>query len=106
MNNIVVTTTFESRNEAKMVAKTLLDERLIGCAQITELESLYNWENEFNDNMEFLLSVKTKKELFDKVATRRELHSYDLPEIAYFEFDGTKEYIDWVDSGCSKETLV
>ena len=49
----IIKTTFNSKKDAKNLAKILLDKRLIACAEIKEIESWYFWNNKIENNKEF-----------------------------------------------------
>ena len=62
MNIVVIQTTCSSKEEAKKIAKVLIVEKLAACVQLSEIESFYNWNNEFCCDNETLLNIKTIKE--------------------------------------------
>ena len=82
MKTIIVQTTYSNKKEARKIAKTLIESKLAACIQMSKIESFYMWEDEFSNDKEILLSIKTKKENFKKIKSKiKELHSYDVPEI-------------------------
>ena len=82
MKVVIVQTTTSNEEEAKKIAKILIQDKLAACVQLKDIESLYNWDGKLCCERETLLSIKTKKELFSKVKSKiLELHSYDTPEI-------------------------
>ncbi len=82
MKPIIVQTTCSNKDEARKIAKILIEEKLAACIQMNEIESFYMWEDKFCNDDEILLTIKTKKENFKKIKSKiKELHSYDLPEI-------------------------
>ena len=84
--------------KAKKIAKVLIVEKLAACVQLSEIESFYNWNNEFCCDNETLLNIKTIKENFEKIKSRiLELHSYDLPEIIQLDITNTsEEYLNFI----------
>ena len=98
MNIVVIQTTCSSKEEAKKIAKVLIVEKLAACVQLSEIESFYNWNNEFCCDNETLLNIKTIKENFEKIKSRiLELHSYDLPEIIQLDITNTsEEYLKFI----------
>ena len=89
-----------SQEEARKLARTLLDERLIACANIVPgVTSIYRWEGKVNEDSEWLLVMKSTETLSERLATRiRELHSYDVPETVTFPVtSGNPAYLDWVE---------
>jgi periplasmic divalent cation tolerance protein len=82
MKLIIIQTTFDTKKEAKELAKLLIKGKLAGCVQISKINSFYSWQGETCEDKEYLLSIKTKKENYKKIQRKiKENHSYDLPEI-------------------------
>ena len=91
MKAVIVQTT-TSNEEAKKIAKILIQDKLAACVQLKDIESLYNWDGKLCCERETLLSIKTKKELFSKVKSKiLELHSYDTPEIIELDISNISE---------------
>ena len=92
-------TTFANQEEAENTVKTLIEEKLIACAQLIEIKSKYVWEGKIEDAKEILCLLKTKEKLFEKIEKRiRELHSYGVPEIIMLKIeDGSREYLKWLE---------
>lgn len=92
MKAVIVQTTTSNEEEAKKIAKILIQDKLAACVQLKNIESLYNWDGKLCCERETLLSVKTKKELFSKVKSKiLELHSYDTPEIIELDISNISE---------------
>ncbi|MGJ0317326.1 divalent-cation tolerance protein CutA [Aliarcobacter cryaerophilus] len=92
MKAVIVQTTTSNEEEAKKIAKMLIQDKLAACVQLKDIESLYNWDGKLCCERETLLSIKTKKELFSKVKSKiLELHSYDTPEIIELDISNISE---------------
>ena len=92
MKVVIVQTTTSNEEEAKKIAKILIQDKLAACVQLKDIESLYNWDGKLCCEIETLLSIKTKKELFSKVKSKiLELHSYDTPEIIELDISNISE---------------
>ena len=92
MKAVIVQTTISNEEEAKKIAKILIQDKLAACVQLKDIESLYNWDGKLCCERETLLSIKTKKELFSKVKSKiLELHSYDTPEIIELDISNISE---------------
>lgn len=90
--------------ESKKIAKTLLKERLIACANIIpQIESLYLWKGEIEEDTESLLVTKTRSEKVNNVIKRvEEIHSYDIPCILQIQVKkGSENYLEWLESELS-----
>jgi periplasmic divalent cation tolerance protein len=95
----IVFTTAGSEDEARKIARHLVDHQLAACVNIVpRVESIYRWQGKVESNHEWLLLIKTSVEEFAAVRDAvRELHSYDLPEcIAVSIDDGSAEYLEWL----------
>ncbi len=94
MSLIIVQTTCGTKEEAKKIAKILIEKKLAACVQMSEIESFYMWEENFCNDNEILLNIKTKKENFKKIKSKiKELHSYDVPEIISVNIENvSKDY--------------
>jgi len=97
---IIVLMTASSKDEAEKIAKTLLEERLIACANIiSPVHSLFWWQGKIDTAREHLVIMKTQKALFDRICERvKALHSYQIPEIIALPVtEGLKDYLKWLD---------
>jgi periplasmic divalent cation tolerance protein len=59
MKPIAVVTTVASREEAHRLARMLVERKLAACAQISEIESVYRWKGEVQQEPEFRILFKT-----------------------------------------------
>lgn len=103
MYSIIYITTSDV-DEAKKIAKTLLDERLVACCNIIpQIESLYWWEGEIEEDQESLLLTKTHSNLVDKVISRvEEIHNYETPCALEIQIkEGSEDYLDWLKNSLS-----
>ena len=96
---IQIETTFESREEAVKLAGLILDAGLVADGQISEINSVFNFENKQYNRKEFLLSMKTKTELYKECEKFiKKNHSFKVPQIVATQLSyGSKEYFDWID---------
>lgn len=94
MKLIIVQTTCSSKKEATLISKVLIENKLAACVQMSKIESFYIFKDNFCNDKEILLSIKTKKENFKKVQSQiKELHSYDVPEIICVNIENvSKDY--------------
>lgn len=95
---IMITTTFDNKDEANKIIDLLLNERLVSCCQLSNITSSYHWKGKIEKAEEYLLQMKSKKELYKKVEKMiLDNHSYEIPQIvAYDIVDGYKGYLDWI----------
>jgi len=96
----VVLVTTVDKQEAENIVQQLLEKRLIACANITAVYSIFHWSGKTEKAEEYLVAMKSRKDLFKNLAeTVKALHSYEVPEIiAVPVVEGSKAYLDWLDS--------
>ena len=82
-DKVVIMVTAASRRECRKIARHLVEAKLAACVNITEsIESLYRWEGKVADEKEFVLLIKSTRELFPEIkAEISKIHSYHTPEI-------------------------
>ena len=99
-----ITTTFDNKDELDKVSKILLEDRLVSCCQVYNIESSDWWKDNIVDANEYLLKMKTKKELYKEVERIiLENHSYEVPEIITYNIeDGYSKYLNWIDKETTK----
>jgi periplasmic divalent cation tolerance protein len=82
---------------AQEIASSLLNEKLIACANITQGESLYHWEGSLTRSTEAYLLCKTTPELAPSARNRLQtLHPYEIPAILSFSADATTPFAAWL----------
>ena len=98
---LVVLTSHPNMEAAKGLARSLVEQNLAACVQITEgVRSIYRWEGKVCEEQEVLLSAKTTQAKWTEISTFiQKLHPYDLPEILAFSPDQYEEQFGkWVES--------
>ncbi|SDP17012.1 divalent-cation tolerance protein CutA [Desulforhopalus singaporensis] len=96
---IILSTTTESKKDAEQLAKILLEEKLVACAQIHgPIDSHYRWQGDLTSSVEFCLEVKTCSSAIERVKEKIIAnHPYELPELAGTVTDLVSEdYRAWV----------
>jgi periplasmic divalent cation tolerance protein len=101
---IVVIVTTANREEAEKIVESLLEDRLIACANIIgPVSSLFWWNGKIERACEHVLLMKSRKDLFEKLSRKiKGLYSYEVPEILALPIvRGSSAYMKWLD-GCLK----
>ena len=99
-DKVIVLTTAGSPDEAKKIARALVEQKLAACVNIVpKIQSVYRWKGEIEEAEELLLVIKTASPQQGKVcAAIQELHSYELPECVVLAIeDGSEQYLKWID---------
>lgn len=97
---IQIATTTATQAEAQQIARMLIEQHLIACAQVTgPVTSVYHWQEKIEEGAEWVCTLKTRESLFDKVAAAiRGVHSYQCPEIVATPIVGASEdYLAWLE---------
>jgi periplasmic divalent cation tolerance protein len=97
---IQVVTTTATHDEAEIIARALVDERLAACTQIVgPVTSIYRWEGKIETSQEWQCWAKSRRELFEQIeAAIRRLHPYQVPEILALPIEaGSEKYLQWLD---------
>jgi periplasmic divalent cation tolerance protein len=95
----IVLTAAGSEEEARKIARTLIERRFAACVNIIpQVTSLYRWQGKVEDATEWILVVKTTSTAFGEVRQAiADLHSYELPEcISLLIEDGSPAYLKWI----------
>lgn len=96
----LVYTVCSDEDEARKIAMSLVDEKLVACANFFPIQSVYRWKGCVQQGHEFAMILKSKTSLKDQIIARiEELHSYDTPAILSVELSGGSErFFDWIDA--------
>jgi len=94
---ILVYVTFRDNEEASMISERLLKKKLIACANILPIRSVYRWKGRIARDNEAVAILKTEARLYRKLSAEiRELHSYEVPCIIRLDAKANKEYSEWI----------
>ncbi len=97
---LMVFTTFANEEDAARVARVLIEERLIACANLLGgARSLYRWKKGIEDTREVVVLMKTRKQDWTALLSRlHELHPYETPEcVAVRVAAGAPKYMAWLE---------
>lgn len=105
MSYVIVLITTANKKEAANIAQSLLNQRLIACANIVgPVSSLFWWKEKISQEEEYLVLMKTSADVFENLAaTIRQLHSYEVPEIIAVPItNGEQSYLEWLSGSLHK----
>lgn len=96
----LVLVTCGSEDEARLIARTLVEDRLAAGVQILPIDSVYTWQDEVVADSEWLLIVKTRRHRYPGIERRvHDLHSYQVPPILMVDIaQADPTYLGWIDS--------
>jgi periplasmic divalent cation tolerance protein len=96
---VSVYATFGSEEEARRVARRLVDERLAACANVlAPCHSIYRWQGKLEEAGEVPVIFKTRADAAERLIARiGELHSYDVPAAVVWPIENAlPDYARWV----------
>ena len=106
-DKIVVLSSCDSEQEAAKLARHLVEKRLAACVNILPgVHSFYHWQGAIEDNTEWLLVIKSRRDLFPALrAEIAKLHTYEVPElVALPVVEGSESYLAWLDRELGETT--
>jgi len=91
--------TFPNREEADAVSKAIVTAKLAACANVHSIRSHYHWQEQLQNDDEWVAIIKTSHANKGKVESKlEELHSYEVPCILHWEFQCNFAYEKWLRS--------
>ena len=100
MVSLIYSTT-SSEKEAKDIAQTLVEKKLVACVNIIpKIVSIYRWQGTIEEDSESLLIAKTTDKNIDKtIETINLLHSYEIPDIIVLPINtGLASYLSYIET--------
>ena len=94
-----ITTTTSTQEEGLLIARALVDQALVACAQLSgPILSVYTWQGDRCEEQEYRLTLKTRGSLFKAVQQKiQQLHSYQVPQIIAVLIERSSQpYEDWL----------
>lgn len=97
---------FPDAESARSVAGTLLEEKLIACANILpQVTSIYEWEGEISTGSEVAVLFKTTDACLEALVSRLgECHPYDTPAIIGWHCEAAHpQTLQWLTGQCHED---
>ena len=97
MEVIVLITTESNKTNALRLAKLLIQKKLAACVSMKQIFSIYNWNDDIEENKEFEITIKSKLEFKDYLIEFLNKNStYDVPQIIYKKYHSEMKYYEWM----------
>lgn len=94
---IILYATHKDEANARIIINHLMKKKLIACANIFPIKSVYEWEGKIVDDAEIVTLLKTSNKLHSKVeAEIKKIHPYKIPCIIKIDAKANKDYENWV----------
>lgn len=92
----VIITTTSTPEQAKTLGRHLVAQQLAACVQISEIQSIYSWKGNIEEDEEQRLMIKVVREREDQALSYiKNNHPYDTPEIIVSSFVSDTDYYSW-----------
>ncbi|QGY41056.1 divalent cation tolerance protein CutA [Pseudodesulfovibrio cashew] len=99
MSEVFMYVTCESEDQAGIIGKALVEERLAACVNILGgMRSLYWWDGAVQQGDETVLIAKTRDDLTDAATDRiKALHPYEVPCVVCLPITGgNDDFLEWI----------
>ncbi len=96
---IQVITTTEKKDDARRIARALVEARLGGCVHVIgPVASTYWWRDRIETTEEWLCVIKSSRDRYVALEKAiRDIHPYEVPEIiAVPVARGSRSYLNWL----------
>lgn len=106
MGVILIYTTVETTTQAENIAKKLIEEGIVACANMWPIHSMYTFNNAFTKGQEIALLLKTCSEQHEVVYEKLiKLHPYKCPAIMTLPINHAhRPFLDWVNEQAHAST--
>jgi periplasmic divalent cation tolerance protein len=97
MSFIIIYTTNTSKENAQKLANHLLQKKMVACANIFPIKSMYWYNGTIENEQEYVSIIKTTPENWE-ISQKEisEIHPYEVPCIIKIEVEANKEYEKWI----------
>lgn len=100
INPCIVVTTTPTKDDASNIADKLINKKLAACISIKKINSIYQYNNNIVDSIEYELNIKTNIEHYNEIIELiTSIHPYDIPQILCIKIEkSTPQYLNWLHS--------
>ena len=91
--------TVDSQENARQIVQSLIDEKLIACANILpNIQSIYRWQGDICYDQEVIIISKCQQKHLAALMERlKSIHPYDCPCIVAMDLDAVEpDYLKWL----------
>ena len=95
---IFIYTTCKDVEQAKELGRKIIKARVAACVSVLPVETMYFWKDEFKEDQEALLIIKTNEPKMAEIESFLvKNHTYTTPLVASFESKRlNREYKEWM----------
>ena len=98
MNKVLLLiTTVPNQLLANKIAKELIESELAACVSIKQIQSIYKWQGDIEENKEFEITIKSLPKNLNKLTLiLKSRITYEVPQLIYKIFDSENSYFQWI----------
>lgn len=97
MSFITIYITNKNEEAAQKIAKVLIEERLVACANLFPIQSTYWWKGDIASEGEWVSLVKTIPEHWQSICEKvRAIHPYQVPCMMKTQVEANEDYEQWI----------
>ena len=99
MQPVLIYITVEDKTEAREIGAHLVQSKLAACVNILDqMNSMYIWQGEFQDDQEAVMIAKTTESLLEAlIKAVKDRHIYDCPCIVTLPIvGGNPDFMEWI----------
>jgi len=98
MNKVLLLiTTVPNQLLANKIAKELIESELAACISIKQIQSIYKWQGDIEENKEFEITIKSLPKNLNKLTSiLKSRITYEVPQLIYKIFDSENSYFQWI----------
>lgn len=98
MTYCMVLVTCGQEDEARTLARDIVEKQLAACVQYHPVTSIYTWEGNLQSDPEIRLVIKTRKALYPALEKFiLDCHGYEVPQIISVDIEnGLPSYLEWI----------
>jgi len=94
---IILYVTHKDEKNARKIINHLMKKKLIACANIFPIKSVYEWEGKIVDEGEIVTLLKTSNKLYSTVEKEiKKIHPYKIPCIIKIDAKANNDYEKWI----------
>ena len=94
---LLLITTVPNKFLSEQIAKELVERKLAACVSIKEITSIYQWQENIEENKEFELTIKSLPENINELTLiLKERIDYEVPQLIYKIFESDNSYFQWI----------
>jgi len=100
----IVYITAGNMENASQIARELVSRKLAACVNMFPVSSIYRWTENIDEDNEIAMFVKTDSSRFEEITKLvKSLHTYEMPAIEFWNIEGEKEYLEWIQVNSSEK---